>query len=417
MAEYRKTGGILARNRWLAWTAGIIFAVVLLASFMSREDIVTVRAAKAQRGMIRSVISTNGKIEPLENFEAHAPVGTTVKRLLVKEGDAVKEGQLMVELDDASALSEQARAMAQVRGAQANLSAIASGGTQEEVLTTQADLVKARAAHETADRNLEAMKRLLAQGAASPGEVKAAEAESARTAADVKLLEDKLKERYSKPEIAKAEAQKDEARTAYDAASDIVSQLNIRAPFDGIVYSLPVKQGAYVNPGDLILQEANLSQVLVRAYVDEPDVGKLAAGQKIELTWDAIPGRVWQGSVNSIPTSVKLRGTRTVGETTCIVENRDFKLLPNVNVGVTIVTAEHPNALTIPREAVRQDESKPYVYQIVNGELQRRDIDIVLSNLTQVEINNGIPENAQVAVASTNPSKPLKDRLSVKVVP
>jgi multidrug efflux pump subunit AcrA (membrane-fusion protein) len=99
------------------------------------------------------------------------------------------------------------------------------------------------------------------------------------------------------------------------------------------------------------------------------------------------------------------------------VENRDFKLLPNVNVGVTIVTAEHPNALTIPREAVRQDESKPYVYQIVNGELQRRDIDIVLSNLTQVEINNGIPENAQVAVASTNPSKPLKDRLSVKVVP
>src|SRR5215470_13523805 len=139
MAEYRKTGGILARNRWLAWTAGIIFAVVLLASFMSREDIVTVRAAKAQRGMIRSVISTNGKIEPLENFEAHAPVGTTVKRLLVKEGDAVKKGQLMVELDDASALSEQARAMAQVRGAQANLSAIASGGTQEEVLTTQAD--------------------------------------------------------------------------------------------------------------------------------------------------------------------------------------------------------------------------------------------------------------------------------------
>jgi HlyD family secretion protein len=65
-------------------------------------------------------------------------------------------------------------------------------------------------------------------------------------------------------------------RRAYAAAEDNLRQLNVRAPFDGVVYSLPVHQGAYVNPGDLVLQEADLSKVLVRAYVDEPDVGRLA---------------------------------------------------------------------------------------------------------------------------------------------
>src|SRR5262249_46580304 len=160
-------------------------------------------------------------------------------------------------------------------------------------------------------------------------------------------------------------AQKSEAEIAYSAAEDILSQLNIRAPFDGVVYSLPVHQGNYVNPGDLVLQVADLSKVLVRAFVDEPDVGRLAKGQNIEVIWDAMPERTWQGSVDTIPTAVKLRGTRNVGETTCVVDNHDFKLLPNVNVGVTIVTAEHRNVLTVPRESIRQDDSKTFVFQIV----------------------------------------------------
>ena len=170
-----------------------------------------------------------------------------------------------------------------------------------------------------------------------------------------------------------------------------------------------------MNPGDLVLQEADLSKVLVRAYVDEPDVGRLARGQRIDLTWDAMPGRTWQGSVSSIPSTVKLLGTRNVGETTCIVDNQDLKLLPNINVGVTIVTAEHQNVLTVPRESVRLDNGKTFVYQIVNDELQRRDIQTSISNLTQVEIASGITDKAVLALASTN-SKPLREGTTVRVV-
>jgi HlyD family secretion protein len=320
-----------------------------------------------------------------------------------------------VQLDDAEAASQAARALAQVRAAQADVSALQNGGNREEVLTLQAQLVKAHTERDNAQRNLQALQQLQQQGAASPGEVKQAQAQLAAAEADLRLIEQKRQDRYSAPEIARVEAQKNEAQSAYAAAENILSQLNIRAPFDGVVYSLPVRRGAYVNPGDLVLQEADLSKVLVRAYVDEPDVGRLARGQPIELTWDAVPGRKWQGVVNTVPSTVKLLGTRNVGEVTCVVDNSDLKLLPNINVGVIIVTAEHPNALTVPREAIRLDDSKTFVFQIVNDELQRRDIQTSISNLTQVEVTGGVGEKALLALAATN-SKPLREGQVVKVV-
>ena len=416
MAAGNNQEGLFARRRWLLWTAALAVAVVLLASFMSRDEAVPVRAAKVQRGSIRSVISTNGKIEPVQNFEAHAPIGTTVRKVLVREGDHVKKGQLLVELNDAEAREQAARALSQISAADADSNAVKNGGTQEEVLTVDADLAKARTERDAAQHNLNALQRLQQQGAASPGEVRNAQDQLARADADVKLLEQKQHDRYSKPEVARVDSQKEAAQASYRAAQDVLSQLDVRAPFDGVVYSLPAKQGAYVNPGDLILQEADLSKVLVRAFVDEPDVGRLAVGDKVEVTWDGLPGRIWNATINTLPSTMKVRNTRTVGETTCVVDNSDFRLLPNVNVGVTIVSAEHHDVLTVPREALRLSDDKPYVYEVNNDELVRREIKTSISDLTSVEVTGGVSENALVALNSTN-SKPLKNGIAVKVVP
>jgi HlyD family secretion protein len=373
-------------------------AVIVLIVFASRRGPVPVRATTVERGPIRSLVSTNGKIEPVQNFEAHAPIATTVKRLLVREGDHVRKGQLLLQLDDADIRSQAAKAQALIRAAQADQSALKTGGTHEEVLTIEVQLVKARAARDTAQRNLESFRRLQQQGAASSGEVKQAEDSLQRAQADVSLLEQKQKDRYSQPEVAKVQAQGAEAEASYQAAEDALAKSNLRAPFEGVVYSLPIKQGAFVQAGDLLLQEADLSHVLVRAFVDEPDIGRLAPGQRVEVTWDAVPGRIWNGAVSAVPSTVRLHGTRNVGEATCVVDNRDFRLLPNINVNVTIITAEHNNALTVLREAVRIDDSKPYVYQIVDGKLKRREVEISLQNLTA-------------------DSKPLYDGTAVKVVP
>lgn len=401
-------------RRWWVTGLAILAAVVVLAAFVSRrDDAVPVRTALVARGQIRSLISTNGKIEPVHNFEAHAPATTTVHRVLVKEGGFVRKGQLLVVLDDADARSQAARAQTQLKAALAEVSAVERGGTQEEVLSLDAQMVKARTDRDTAQRNLDALKRLEQQGAASAGEVRAAENALAQADAQLNLLQQKQTRRYSKPEVARVEAQRWEAQAAYDAAQDILAKSNVRAPFDGIVYSLPVKQGGFVSSGDLVLQVADLQQVQVRAFVDEPDVGKLAPGNPIEITWDAVPGRVWQGVVNTIPSTVKLRGSRNVGETTCILDNKDLKLLPNVNVGVTVVTAERNNVLVVPREAVRMDDSTPYVLQVVGHELKRRDVETSISNLTQVEVTRGLALKDMVAISSSN-GKPISDGTQVK---
>src|ERR1700719_1842840 len=128
-------------RRW--WVTGlpILVAVIVWAAFVSRRDeAVAVRTAVIEQGAIRSMVSTNGKIEPVNNFEAHAPVATSVRRVLVKEGATVKKGQLLVELDDADARTQAARAQTQLKAAQADLSAAKLGGNHEEVLNLEAQL-------------------------------------------------------------------------------------------------------------------------------------------------------------------------------------------------------------------------------------------------------------------------------------
>ncbi len=407
-ANTRKRSG----RPWII--AGVVACLAVIPVF-TRQGPIKVRVTTVERGPIRSLISTNGKVEPILNFEAHAPIATTVKRLFVKEGDHVRKGELLLQLDDGDLRSQAARAQAQIRAAQADQSALTIGGTREEVLTLESQLTKARTARDTAQRNLESYQRLQQQGAASAGEVQQAEEALQRAQADLTLLQQKQKDRYSQPEVAKVEAQGAEARAAYEAAEDALGKSVVRAPFDGIVYALPVKQGAYVQSGDLLLQVGDLSRMLIRSFVDEPDIGRLAVGQKIEVTWDAMPGRIWDGNVSSIPATVKLRGARNVGEVTCSVDNHDLHLLPNVNVGVTVITAQHSDVLTLSREAVRNDDDKPYVYQVVNNRLERRNIEVSLQNLTRVEITAGLPDHAQVALSAADP-RPLTDGARVKVV-
>jgi HlyD family secretion protein len=150
MARESKNNG---RGRRVAIVLVLVVAAVLLFTGINRRRVVTpVRAEKVVRQEIASVISTNGKIEPVNSFEAHAPAPATVNRVLVAEGDHVKAGQLLVKLDDAEARAQAARALSQLRSAEAALSGIKAGGTQEEVLTTRSDLVKAQAERDDAQQ-------------------------------------------------------------------------------------------------------------------------------------------------------------------------------------------------------------------------------------------------------------------------
>ncbi len=408
--------GFFGKHRVFIIVAAVILAVVLLAAFVStRKTSLPVRAEAVEREPISATISTNGKIEPAHSFEAHAPGPAIVKRVLVKEGDQVRAGQLLLQLDDAEARAAAARALSQLRTAEAELSAVQKGGTQEEVLTTQSQLTKAQTEVDAAQRNLDALQRLQKTGAASPADVAAAQNRLQAAQADLKLLQQKLHGRFAPSDVTKAEAQVADARAAYTAAQDVLRNLNVTSTQTGTVYAVPVKPGGFVNAGDLLIQVADLSSVLVRAFVDEPDIGRLSKGQPDQISWDGMPGRTWTGAVISVPMSVTARGTRTVGEITCQVDNRDLKLLPNVNVSVNVITAHDDNALTLPREAVHQDGGHTFVYQVVNGELKETEVKPGIATLTKIQIRSGLQQGAMVALGTTN-GQPLRKDQPVHVV-
>src|SRR5215510_1689669 len=291
------------RKRLLVLIAALLAAVVIFSGWMKfRSSGVAVRAEEVTRQDIANIISTNGKIEPVNNFEAHAPAPATVKRVLVSEGDQVKAGQMLLQLDDADARAQAAKALAQLRSAEADLHAVEAGGTNEQVLTTRSELSKAQADRDEARRNLAAIQRLQQSGGASAAELQAAQDRLKKAEADAQLLESKLTGRFSSPEVTTVHAAAEEARAAYAAANDLLKNLNVRAPFAGSVYQLPVRSGSYVSSGQLLVQVADLSKVQVRAFVDEPEIGRLAKGQKVEIKWDAVPGRTWEGTLSRVPT-------------------------------------------------------------------------------------------------------------------
>ncbi len=404
----------LRKNKIIVGIVAVVAIFLLIVTLYGKSEI-PVRAETAKRENIQNSISTNGKIEPVDNFEAHAQGPAPVRKIFVKEGDQVKAGQMLVQLDDADARAQAAGALAKLRAAEAALAAIRKGGTHEEVLTTGSNLEKARTERDSARRNLDTMRKLQQRGSASAGEVETAENRWKQAQADVALLEQKTTKRYSNPEIEQVQAEAAEARAAYAAAENMLKNANITSPRAGTVYSLPVREGQFVAAGDLLVQVADLRKMQVRAFVDEPEIGKLAKGQPVSLAWDAVPGRTWDGVVTRVPATVINRGTRTVGEVVCAVDNQDLKLLPNVNVSVMIASARQENALTVPREAILEEDGARFVYQIVENKLHRKEVKTGISSLTKIEVKQGLEEKSLVALGSVN-GQPLSEGSTVKVV-
>lgn len=402
------------RRPWI--TTLVVLLVVFLAAgayVELRPRRIRISVVKPIRQEVSSSITTNGKVEPVHGFEAHAPLAVTVQKVLVKEGDHVKAGQLLVVLDDTRARSDLANAQTRLKLAQEAYTNLLAGGNQQQILLRQADRQKAITEFDSAQRELSSLERLQQRGAASMDEVVAARDRVARAQADLAQFQSKI--RYSPDELSRAQLEVADSRANIELAQELLRNCNIRAPFDGTVYFLPARVGAFVGIGDLLLQEADLSNLQVRAFVDEPEIGHLALGQSVKITWDALPGHSWQGTVTTLPSTVVSRGSRVVGEILCKVDNSEHLLLPNVDVTTTIFASNKEDALTVPREAVREDDGHNFVYVLLNGHLRRRDVKLGISNLTRVEILSGISGDDTIAVQSYSPS-PMADGVEAKVV-
>ena len=205
-----------------------------------------------------------------------------------------------------------------------------------------------------------------------------------------------------------------DAEAGLTAAKEVLAQSSYYAPISGTVYSLDARPSDFVEQGKLLLQMADLDHERVRAYFDEPDIGKLAVGQSILIKWDARENQVWHGHIVRTPSTVIVFGTRNVGEAFVQFDDPNTDLLPDTNVTVTVTTSKDSDALSITRDALRPENGKQYVYKVVGDELVRTQVMIGPYNLTQVAILSGLQEGDWVATGTVD-GQPLLEGVPVKV--
>jgi HlyD family secretion protein len=403
-------------RRWLWFGLAVVLVGVYFVVRTLTRDRLPVHAAEVAQAPLESTIATNGRVEPEENIEIHSPVSAQVKAVYVQSGDQVPAGKLLMQLDDIEARAKLAGAESAVKAAEAALESTSQNGTLEQRQAGAADIARNKLERDQAQHDLDALQKLNSTGAASASEVAAAKQRLATAEENLHAAEQSSQSRYSPSELARAQAALQDAQANRQAAQQVLAQTAVRAPKAGTVYSVGAKATEFVEQGKMLLQMADLRRLRVRAYFDEPEIGRLAIGQKAIIKWDARPGVVWHGHIERTPATVEQYETRRVGEVLIhIDDNPDGQLLPNTNVTVTVTTSSQADVMSIPREALRSENGKTYVYRIDGEELKKTYVVTGAINISQVAIKSGLKDGEWVATGTAT-GQPLQEGVPIQKV-
>jgi len=403
---------------FLALAAVAAYALVRLSG---RQPVAKISAVTPIRENLVSSIDSNGKVEPITPYVMRAQLDTFAEKVSAAEGQQVKKGQLLLELDVKDATAQLAESRDKLLRAEDALRTAKAGGRADEAARASGDLAKAQADRDRLQKIHEALVRLIAKQAATQDELAANELALGKAQEEVARLAGAKKEFGLDLSLSASRAalQVEQAQSEVAALEEKVREGRITAPVDGTLYSLPVKTGDYVRVGDLLAQVADLHQVRVRAFIDEPELGALQPNEPVKITWDALPNRTWTGRTEVIPKEVVARGTRSVGELLCAVNNDALELLPNINVNVRINSQERTNVLSVPRGAVETENGHRYVFVVKDNPLvsqktlEKREIRVGIADATSYEVLNGLQEGEMVALPG---DFDLRDGMAVKVV-
>ena len=393
----------MSRSR--SWLAILLVGAAVIAAWVATKKAAPpeVDFIKVTRETVVSSLSTNGKVEPMEWMPVRSERSGVITRVLVSRGQRISKDQPLVELDTRVASADLSKAQAAIQEAKAQEQVLAQGGRIAERQQIESDLARTRLDLDAAQKSYQALDRLVAKQAATRQEL-----DSARQLVDQLQLRIQALEKNKAAlvttvdkEVAKARLQ--EAQSAAAVAQTNLELSIIRGPMDGTVYDFDLKPGSYVNPGDPIAKVGKLDRVRVTVYVDEPDLGKVREGEPVIITWDALQGHQWKGTVDKLPTQIVPLGTRQVGEVGCIIENPDRDLLPNANINADIQATVVEAALAIPKEAIRRQGSDTGVLLLQGDRVVWRKANLGVSSYTKSQVISGLMEGDAIALPSEKP--------------
>ncbi len=388
----------------LLWLLPVVLVAAVIGWGVLRKNAPpSVKFTRAHRQVLVSTLPTNGKVEPFQWEAVRAESAGLISKVEVTEGRHVAKGAVIATLSDPALQADIGAAEAKLSEARAGLTGLEAGGRPAELADLDNRIERDRYDLQHATADYRSLQRLAEKQAATRVDVQSAADRVHQLDLEIQGLEKRRVSLVAKPDLTAAQARLQDAEVALKLARERGTRNVLRAPLAGVVYGIAVRPGSYVDAGDLIANVGLLDRLHVRVYVDEPELGRVAIGEPVTITWQALPGRKWQGQVERKPGSIQALGSRQVGEVLCTIENPGGDLIPGTNVDAEIRTSVAQNAVVIPREALRHDSGGDYVFTVNGDTVERRTVQTGISSVSLVQIAGGLTEGELVALPSDVP--------------
>jgi len=433
----------------------LLAAIVGFTVHESGKGVVTVQTGKAVRGDLASVVTASGEIKPLRYTNVGSNGYGKITKLFVHEGEQVKQGQLLAQLENVQPSADVAAMHAQVEAAKTDAAA-----ADANLKSATSDLDRARADYERARLDYQRAEKLYGGQLIPKSQYDTAKAtfdssEAAVGSARARIVQAKAQKASSDERIRQFQA-------TLVRAKDVLSKTEYVAPYDGLVTNLPVREGETVimgiqsSPGSMLMTVADMSVITAEVMVDETDIVNVKLGQPAEVTIDAIPKAVFHGAVTEIGNNAVVRSTglSTSQTTTGSQEAKDFKVVitlkdppvnlrPGLSTTCKITTATRSDAITIPIQAltVRQKsdlEKKPAkgsvqaaaaattpnpkdkeeiqgVFVVKNKKAEFVKVDTGITGTTDIEVLSGLKSGEEIVTGSYKVLRTLRNGASVKI--
>ena len=384
----------------------ILFGTPLAMYFLSKEsDNSQILLGKAVRREIKVVISTNGKIEPVDRSDVYAHINATVRQIFMKEGSEIEKGRPLMQLESEQIRTALAEAKTALLQEKRQARVVLSGPSKEEMTAVDSSLAEYEMQLDQLKKDLAVEESLLKKGATTRVAVEALQKERDLLQLRINSTEKKkqdLLSRYSPEEKEWERGKVSELTKQVKLLEQQLQTESVVAPESGLIYSLSVKQGSYVMKGQLLAQIYQPGKIQLQAYVDEPDLGGIAKDQQVLIEWDGLAGRQWTGKVEKTAKQVVPLENRSVGIVLCSIDGDPKELIPNLNVKVEIVTAREEHALVVPRAAVFNHEGHSSVMVSDGKKTEIKPVVLGLLAPDEIEIVKGITEGSSIVL---NPSE------------
>jgi HlyD family secretion protein len=444
--------------------AVVVVAISSMAGYSvvaRNRGVVTIQAGRAVRQDLTQTVSANGEIKPKKYVNVSSNMMGRIVRLPVKEGDHVRTGDLLVQLESIQSEADVHAAQASLDAAQTEVEGMAASIRSGEAAVTsaKAEITRSEADVSRAKQNFDR-----AEGMSKEGLIAKEAYDRAKADLDISLAQlnaAKARLAQADAQLAQVLKQRDGAalriaqqRAALTRARDQFSKTTIRSTLDGIITYLPVNEGEIAivgvqnQPGTVLMTIADMSVITAEVKVDETDIVNVKIGQEAKIKVDALGDRQLVGHVSEVGNSALNRtgGTATTTQSSS-QEAKDFKVVvtldnpppelrPGLSATATIVTATRQGALTAPIQAVTIREfdndsktdsktapadrskkkiEKEGVFTISNGTAIFRPVKTGITGTTDIEIIDGLAENDEIVTGPYQVLRTLKDNARIKI--